>query len=133
MKDLVKRRGIAERFQIASAATSTEELGNPVHRGTREKLAEVGITCDGKTARQIKPVDYEAYDMIIGMDSANMRSLQRVFGGDPAGKLYKMLEFTSTARDVADPWYTGDFDQTYEDICDGCEGLLNFIGERSGL
>lgn len=131
MKDLVERRGVADSFVIESAATSTEEIGNPVHYGTASRLAEAGISCAGKHARQIKPGDYDGFDMIVGMDSANMRNMERVFKGDPEGKLYKLLEFAGSGRDVADPWYTGDFDRTYEDVCDGCEGLFGFIAGRS--
>lgn len=129
LKDLVAKRNIAERFQIASAATSTDEIGNGVHYGTRQKLAEVGISCDGKTARQIVPSDYDNYDLLIGMDAANIHNMQRCFKGDPQGKIYKMLEFAHSTRDVADPWYTGDFDATYRDVLDGCIGLLSWLGE----
>lgn len=128
MKDLVASRGLADRFEIASAATSTDEIGNEPHPGTRKKLAEAGIGCAGKHARQITRKDYDDFDLLIGMDEANINNMIRRFGGDAHGKIYKMLEFAGTDRDVADPWFTGDFDKTFEDIADGCEGLLGWLG-----
>ncbi len=131
MKDLVAKRGVADAFHIESAATSTEELGNPVYPGTQEVLRAHGIGgFEKKRARQIKRSDYDAFDLIIGMDEANIRSMDRVFGGDPHGKVHKMMEFAGIDRDVADPWYTRDFDTTFEDISDGCEGLFSFIHPR---
>lgn len=127
-KDMVERRGIAEDFHIESAATTTDEIGNRPHEGTRRILASEGIGCDGKRARQIARDDYDRFDVIVGMDDANMRSMQRAFGGDPAGKLHKMMEFAGSERDVADPWYTGDFEVTFRDISDGCTGLLGWLG-----
>ena len=124
MKDLVRREGIADAFRIASAATSTEELGNPVYPPARRKLAEQGISCDGKTARQIEQADYDRYDYIIGMDHSNLRNMQRAFGGDPAGKLSLLLDYTDRPGQVADPWYTGNFDATWQDVSEGCRGLL---------
>ncbi len=134
LKDMVARRGIADRFRIESAATSTEELGNPVHPGTRRMLVAHGIGgFEGKRARQLCRADYDAFDLIIGMDEANLRNMRRMLGGDPQAKLFKMLEFAGYSRDVADPWYTGDFDATYQDVCDGCEGLLNYLALRIGV
>lgn len=124
MKDLVRRAGLAAEFGIASAATSTEETGNPVYPPARRKLAEHGIGCAGKTARQLRPEDYERYDFLVGMDSANLRNMRRICGGDPDGKLSLLLDFTKRPGDVADPWYTGDFDATWRDVLAGCEGLL---------
>lgn len=124
MKDLVRRAGLAAEFEIASAATSTEETGNPVYPPARRKLAEHGIGCAGKTARQLRPEDYERYDFLVGMDSANLRNIRRICGGDPDGKLSLLLDFTKRPGDVADPWYTGDFDATWRDVLAGCEGLL---------
>lgn len=130
LKDMVERRGLADRFHIESAATSTEELGNPVYPGTQRVLTAHGIGgFEGKRARQLRRADYDNFDFIIGMDEANMRNMGRMLGGDAQGKLHKLLEFAGSTRDVADPWYTGDFDTTYEDVCDGCEGLLSFLGE----
>ena len=127
MKDMVKKAGLESRFQIASAATSTEEIGNPVHRGTREKLRQAGISCAGKTARQLTRSDYAAYDYLIGMDTWNIRNMHRMLGGDPDKKIYKLLEFAGSTQDVADPWYTGDFETTYRDVVAGCQGLLSKI------
>lgn len=127
-KDMVERRGLAEGFHIESAATTTDEIGNAPHEGTRRILAREGISCGGKRARQITRDDYDRFDVIVGMDDANMRSMQRAFGGDPAGKLHKMMEFAGSERDVADPWYTGDFEVTFRDISDGCTGLLGWLG-----
>ena len=128
MQHLVNEQGLTEQFQIASAATSTEELGNGVHHGTREKMAEVGIACRGdKRARQMTRKDYDAYDYLIGMDSWNMRNMMRIFGSDPEHKVYKLLEFAGRPDDVADPWYTGNFDATYDDVLKGCTALLNEI------
>ncbi len=128
MKDLVAKAGMSHRFEIASAATSTEELGNEVYPPARRKLAEHGISCKGKTARQLTKADYEYYDLLIGMDSYNIRNMQRMCGGDPENKICKMLEFAGRDGDVADPWYTGNFDSTYRDVLAGCEGLLESIG-----
>lgn len=125
MKDLTRREGIADAFEIASAATSAEELGNPVYPPARRKLAEKGISCDGKTARQITKADYAYYDYIIGMDHSNLRNMQRTFGGDPAGKLSLLLDYTNRPGQVADPWYTGNFDATWQDVSEGCRGLLD--------
>ncbi len=128
MKDLVQKAGVSEQFEIASAATSTEEIGNPVHRGTRDKLRRVGISTDGKTAVQLKKSDYLKYDYLIGMDTWNIRNMQRMLGGDPEGKIYKLLTFANSERDVADPWYTGDFETTYQDVMAGCKGLMRHLG-----
>ena len=125
MKDLIEREGLSGKISAASAATSSEELGNPVHPGTRRKLSEHGIRCDGKTARQLTRRDYDAYDWLIGMDESNMRSMRRLFGGDPKGKLVKLLSLCGEQADVADPWYTGDFEDTWRDVSRGCRALLD--------
>lgn len=125
MKDLVAKAGVEKRFEIASAATSTEEIGNAVYPPARRKLAQHGIRCDGKTARQLTRYDYDYYDLLIGMDSYNIRNMQRMCGGDPEGKIHKLLDYTNRPGDVADPWYTGNFDATWRDCCDGCQALLN--------
>ena len=130
MKDLVQKRGLSDRICVASAATSTEELGNPVHPGTRRKLQEHGIRCNGKTARQLTRGDYAEYDLLIGMDEYNMRNMRRMLGGDPEGKLYKLLSFCQSSADVADPWYTGDFDETWRDVVRGCEALLDELEKQ---
>ena len=128
MKDLVNRAGQADAFQIASAATSTEEIGNPVYPPARRKLAEHGIGCAGKTARQLTREDYAQYDLLIGMDRANLRNMNRLWGGDREGKLHLLLDYTSRPGDVADPWYTGDFESTWRDVLEGCRGLLEHLG-----
>ncbi len=130
MKDLVKNRGMESEFYIDSAATSREEIGNPVRYGTRQKLREVGIPCGDHRARQMTKEDYEKFDYLIGMDSANIRNMHRILGADPEGKVHKLLEFTERVRDIADPWYTGNFDVTYEDIKEGLEGLFLHLMER---
>lgn len=130
LKDMVKKAGLADRFEIASAATSTEEIGNPVHRGTREKLRQVGISVAGKTAVQLRKSDYDKYDYLIGMDEWNIRNMLRMLGGDPEGKIHKLLEFTGSRRDVADPWYTGDFETTYQDVVTGCKELMKMLKEK---
>ena len=124
MKDLVKKAGMEDVFSIASAATSTEEIGNPVYPPARRKLSEHGISCAGKTARQLRRVDYEHYDYLVGMDSANFRNMQRICGGDPEGKISLLLDYTDHPGSVADPWYTGDFEATWQDVLAGCRGLL---------
>ena len=127
MKNLVRKAGGDERFFIASAATSTEEIGNPVYPPARRKLAEHGIGCAGKTARQMTAADYREYDLLIGMDSANLRNMRRICGGDPEGKIRLLMDFTDRPGDVADPWYTGDFETTWRDISAGCRGLLEWL------
>lgn len=127
LKDMVKKRGLEDDFCIASAATSTEEIGNPVHYGTRTKLAEVGISVAGKTAVQITKSDYDKYDYIIGMDTWNIKNINRIIKSDPQGKVRKLLTFAGRSDDVADPWYTGDFEATYRDVTKGCKALLEEI------
>ena len=127
MKDLVKKAGLERDFEIASAATSTEEIGNPVYPPARRKLAEHGISCAGKTARQLKKSDYARYDYLVGMDSANLRNMQRICGGDPEGKLSLLLDWTARPGSVADPWYTGDFEATWQDVSEGCQGLMTAV------
>ncbi|MBR2374218.1 MAG: low molecular weight phosphotyrosine protein phosphatase [Lentisphaeria bacterium] len=125
MKKMVRDAGAAEEFEIASAATSTEELGNGVYPPARRILNAHGIDCSGKYARQITMRDYEYYDLLIGMDNANMRNMKRFFGGDPSGKLRMLMDYTETPGEVADPWYSGDFEQTWQDVNAGCSGLLD--------
>ena len=129
MKDMVQKAGIADNFFIASAATSAEEIGNPVHRGTRTRLAGEGISTAGKYARQMTRKDYAEYDYLIGMDRWNLRSMERIVGPDREGKLSLLLDYTDRAgAEIADPWYTGNFDETYDDILEGCRGLLKRLG-----
>lgn len=123
----VKELGVSEQFMIDSFATSTEEIGNPPHRGTVNKLREVGIPLVPHKAKQISWNDYSKFDYIIGMDTWNMKNLRSMLKGDPEGKVYKFLTFAGSDRDIADPWYTGNFDRTYEDIVEGCQGLLRHL------
>ena len=127
MKDLVRKAGLEARFLIESAATSTEELGNGVYPPARRKLAQHGIDCTGKTTRQMNRADYQRYDMLIGMDTWNIRNMQRICGGDPDGKISMLMDYTSRPGDVADPWYTGDFEATWQDVSEGCQALLKKI------
>ena len=131
LKDMVKKRGIIGDFYIASAATSTYEIGNPVHHGTRAKLAQYGISVAGKTAVQLTKEDYARYDYLIGMDTANIRDIMRITGSDPQHKVYKLLQFAGSERNIADPWYTGNFDVTYDDIYEGCTGLLDYLQNKT--
>lgn len=124
MKDLAAKAGRAAEFHIESAATSREELGNPVYPPARKLLNSKGIDCSGKRARQITKKDYDKFDLLIGMDEMNMVNMRRVFGEDPEGKIHKLLDFTGRPGDVADPWYTGDFEATWRDVLEGCESLL---------
>lgn len=126
MRDMCRKRGITD-VVTASAATSTEELGNPVHRGTAEILRRLGIDYSEKRARQINRADYDEYDLIIGMDTANIRNMTR-YWGDSSHKIHKLLDFTERKNaDVADPWYTGNFERTYLDVKEGCKGLIEAI------
>ncbi len=125
MKDMIRKRGMGSLFEIASAATSREEIGNPVYPPARRKLAEHGISCGGHHARQMTKTDYDRYDHIIGMDHATIRNILRITGGDPDRKISLLLDHTKRAgQEVADPWYTGDFDAAWNDILAGCKGLL---------
>ncbi len=125
MKDMVQKAGLSKQFHIESAATSTEEIGNPVYPPARRKLAEHGIGCAGKTARQLRKDDYNKFDLLIGMDQANLRNMRRICGGDSEGKIHLLMEYTDRSGEVADPWYTGDFSATWRDVEEGCCGLLN--------
>lgn len=132
-KDMLAKNGI-DGFTVASCATSTEEIyrgvGNPVYPPAKAELALHGISCEGKRAVQLNKSDYEKYDLFIGMDSANIRNMHAILGGDPEGKIHKLMDYTSRGGDVADPWYSDRFDIAYRDICDGCEALLNKIVEK---
>ena len=130
LKDMVKNENRQSEFLIESAATSSEEIGNDVHRGTKRKLAEEGIQFTPRAARKITLSDYEKFDYIIGMDESNIRNMQRIFGGDPKKKIYKLLDFTQNSRSIADPWYTGNFEETYNDVVEGCNGFLEFLGRN---
>ena len=131
MKDMVQKAGLADRFYIASAATSNEEIWgskeNPVYPPARAKLEEHGLRCDGKRAVRLVKADYDRYDFLIGMDDRNIFNMKRMLGGDPEGKISMLLDYTDHPRSVSDPWYTDDFDSTWIDVNDGCRGLLDYI------
>lgn len=137
MKKLVSDARLAAYFQIASAATSTEEIwngiGNPVYPPAKAELARHGISCEGKRARQVTRADYAEYDYLIGMDSANIRNMLRIFGGDPEGKVAKLLSYAGSERDISDPWYTGDFGTTYADVLEGCTAFLEYLQQNSKI
>ena len=127
MKDMVRKAGLESEIRISSAGTSAEELGNPVYSPVRRLLREHGIDCGGKTARRMIPGDYGAHDLLIGMDEANLRNMRRICGGDPEGKIHLLLEYAGRTGEVADPWYTRDFEATWRDVNDGCRGLLVYL------
>ena len=127
-KEMLRQHGLDDRYLIESRATSTEEIGNPPHYGTVMKLAQFGIVPANKYAEQLKRSDYGKYDLIIGMDDANVRNIIRITGGDPQNKVKKLLSFAGSERSISDPWYTGDFDTTYSDIKEGCDGLMSYLG-----
>lgn len=128
MTHMVKERGLQDHFFISSAATSREEIGNPPHHGTVNKLRQAGIPVVPHRAVQMTRQDYEAYDYLIGMDDWNIRNMLRITGGDSHNKIKKLLEFGNSSRDIADPWYTGNFDVTYDDIVEGCKALIQYLG-----
>lgn len=131
LKDIVQKENQKDNFHIASAATSTEEIGNPVHHGTRNKLRAVGISTAGKYAVQMKRSDYAKYDYLIGMDEWNIRNMNRIAGGDPEHKICRLLDFSMNPRDIADPWYTGNFEATYSDIVEGCRAFLESLRRQN--
>lgn len=137
MKKLVSDAGLTARFQIASAATSTEEIwngiGNPVYPPAKAELARHGISCEGKRARQVTRADYAEYDYLIGMDGANIRNMLRIFGGDPEGKVAKLLSYAGSDRDISDPWYTGEFGTTYNDVLEGCTAFLRYLQQNGRI
>lgn len=133
MKDLVCKAGLEDKIYIESAATSTEEIGNEVYPPARRKLAEHGISCKGKTARQMTRGDYDRFDLIVGMDGWNLRNMERICGGDPEDKIHLLMDYTDRPGEVADPWYTGNFDATWRDVAEGCEGLLQRIRQDDVL
>ena len=136
LKDMIKKRGCDNDFIIASSATSTEEIwngiGNPVYPPAKKLLAKKGIDCSGKRARQMTCADYDYYDLLIGMDNFNIRNILRITGGDPCGKIRMLLDFTNRPGEVADPWYSGDFETTYRDVLEGCEGILLSLPSGEG-
>lgn len=132
-KDMVKKLNIAEKFYIESAATSREELGNGVYPPAKRKLNSVGISCDDHHARQITKADYDDFDFLIVMEQFNIRNLQRIISSDPDKKVFKLLDFTGSGRDIADPWYTGDFDTTYREINEGLTAFLKHLRDKELL
>ena len=135
MKSIISERGLSDRFYIASAATSTEEIwngvGNPVYPPAKRELAKHGISCEGKRAVQITKADYGKYDYILGIEERNIRNILRIVGKDPEHKVKLLLDYSDHPRDIADPWYTGNFESTYRDVVAGCEGFLLYL-EREG-
>ena len=129
MKELVNKKGMTDQFEIASAATSTEEIGNPIYPPAKRKLKEHGISCEGKTARQMTKGDYAYYDYIIAMDRFNLRNMTRFVGNDPDNKVSLLMDFTNRPKDVADPWYSGDFDATWNDVYEGCVCILKKLNK----
>jgi protein-tyrosine phosphatase len=127
MKELVEQAGLTDQFYIESAATSTEEIGNEVYPPAKRKLAEHNISCKGKTARQMTRADYDRFDMIIGMDNWNLCNMLRIWGDDPEGKISLLMDFTQRPGDVADPWYTGNFEATWRDVLEGCQAILSAL------
>lgn len=130
MKKLVSDAGLSDSYEISSAATSTEEIGNPVYPPARRKLAEHGITCEGHSARQMTRADYDRYDLLIGMDRENMDSMRRICGGDPTGKQHLLMDYTDRPGNVADPWYTRNFEKTWQDVLQGCTALLEYLENK---
>ena len=133
LQDMVRKRHLDSRFHIESAATSREEIGNDVHYGTKGKLAEAGIPCPRRKARQVTKADYADFDWLLIMDGNNHRNLMRIIGTDPEGKVYGLLDFSKRPRDIADPWYTGNFDVTYDDVVEGCETFLTHLKDIGEL
>lgn len=135
-RKLVSDAGVSDKFEIASAATSSEEIwngrGNPVYPAAKQKLCEHGIFCDDKRARQIRAIDYVYYDLLVGMDEMNIRNMKRVYHNDPEGKIHLLLEYTDNCRSISDPWYSGDFDTAYHEIEQGCIALFNHLTSESG-
>ncbi len=133
-KDIINKRGLQDMFIVSSSATSTEEIwrgvGNPVYPPAKRELMKHGISCEGKRAVQLKVEDYDKYDYFVGMDRANIRNMNIILKGDPAGKIYKLMSFVGSGDDVADPWYSGDFTTTYNDVLAGCNALLEFLLNR---
>ncbi len=126
-KDMVRRAGRENEFVIASAATSGEEIGNDIHNGTKQKLTQKGIAVERRAATLLCHADYDSWDMFLGMDGMNVKNMHRIFGNDPKGKVKRLLDFTETPRDIADPWYSRNFDATYDDISVGCKALLELL------
>ena len=127
LKDMVSRKGLSNEFYIKSSATSYEEIGNDIYCGARDKLIQKNIPFTKRKATRLTPEDYNKYDFIIGMEEANIRDIKRIVGEDKENKIYKLLDFSNNTRDIADPWYTGNFDETYDDVVEGCTALLEYL------
>ena len=127
LRDMLKKRGLDGKISVSSSATSTEEIGNDIHRGTRRILDKYSIPHTRRMAVQLTRLDYGKYDFFVGMDNANIRNMHRIFGSDPDGKIIRLLDLTDAKRDVADPWYTGNFEATYSDVTEGCKALINYV------
>lgn len=132
MKDIVRKTGLESEILVESAATSTEEIGNDIHRGTRQKLTKENIPFTQRSARQITSDDYQKFDYLIGMDDENIFNMRRRWNNDPENKIFLLLEFAGKTREITDPWYTGNFENTYSDIVEGCNGLMKKILKRLG-
>ena len=130
LKDMLRKEGLADRFLVESAGTSAEEYGNPVYPPARRILAKHGISCSGKYARRMTAEDYERYDMLIGMEQMNLRAMRRFIKGDPEGKISLLMDYTNRPGDVADPYYSGDFEATWRDVWEGCAGLVEYLKSR---
>lgn len=130
-KDMVKKKGLDNQFYISSAATSYEEIGNDMHYGTKDKLDEMGIPYTKHKARRIEKQDYQKYDYILGMEDTNIRNILRIIGNNKDNKIYKLLDFSKNPRDIVDPWYTGNFTVTYNDIMEGCTGFLDYLERKN--
>ena len=130
-KDIVNKKGLSEKFNIKSAATSYEEIGNDIHYGARDKLIQKNIPFCKRKARRITPNDYNSYDFIIGMEDSNIRNIKRIVGDDRDNKISKLLDYSDNPRDIADPWYTGDFETTYNDIIEGCNCFIKYLKDKN--
>lgn len=131
-KDIVKKQGLEKEFYIKSSATSYEEIGNNIHYGTRNKLIQKGISFENRKAIRLKSEDYKKYDYIIGMENSNIKNIKRIVGEDYENKVYKLLDFSNNPRDIADPWYTRNFEITYNDIVEGCNEFMNYLKNKKG-
>ena len=133
LRDMLKKRGLDGKISVSSSATSTEEIGNDIHYGTRRILDKYSVPHSPREAVQLTRADYEKYDFFVGMDSANIRNMHRIFGSDPYCKIIRLLDLTDEKRDVADPWYTGNFEVTYRDVTSGCEALIEHLKKKVGI
>ena len=133
MRDMIKKRGLADRIQVASAATSTEEIGNDMYPPAKRKLDKEHIPYTRHYARQVTKTDYDEYDLLLCMEQYNIRNLKRIIPSDPDKKIHLLLDFSNKPRDISDPWYTGDFDRAYDDITEGCESLLDYLKKENRI